>query len=167
MPSDLTGFSGTEIVDHVVDWIGNNSSEFQSMVERFLPLAEMRYCKLYNWDFLNQQDLSLTVASGTAEYTLSVANIGHYMAATNVKQIYSVANNRVLKKTTLARIRQMDADNNEGTTSTDIEYWAPSGDNKIVVWPTTFNDTTLKIDGKVTPAALSTLSNYPTIPYRF
>jgi hypothetical protein len=167
MPNDVTGFTGDEIVEFVKNFIGNQSSEFESFLEQLLPLAEHRYCKGHDWSFLRKQNLSLTVATGTAEYTLSAANIGFYMSSSDVETIFSVANNRELKKTTLNQIRKMDSDQNDGNTSSGITHWAPSGDNKIVVYPAIFNDTTLKIDGKIRPTALSTLSNYPTVPYHY
>jgi hypothetical protein len=129
-----------------------------------LFLAELRFCKLHDWAFLNKQNLSLTVSSGTNTYDLSVANIGFYMQCSNVRTIWSAAGNQPLQKTTLERIRQMDADDNDGSTNRYPEFWAPVNDNQILIWPTVFKGTALKIDGKITPTALLTLSNYPTIP---
>ena len=167
MPSSTSGWSGDEIISYVQGYIGNSDSEFQSYLATSLALAEFRYCKEHDWDFLNKQNLSLTVVSGTDEYTLSVANLGFYMKSSDIKRIYSVAHNRYLKKVTLDEIRLLDPDKNDGSTAAEIEFWAPIGDNKIVVWPPQFSDTTLKVDGKVTPTALTTTSNYPTIPIHY
>lgn len=167
MPSSTSGFSGTEIVEHIKRYVGRESSAFQTFIEQSLPLCEFRYCKMHDWSFLRKQNLALTVVSGTAEYDLSVANIGYYMAASDVTTIFNTANNAIVKKTTLERIRQMDPNNDDGTTSDQITHWAPAGDARIVVYPKTFATTSLRIDGIITPVALSTLSNYPTIPYRF
>jgi hypothetical protein len=164
MPSSTSGFTGSEILEFLRQYTGNQSSSFTSFMTSALPLAEFRYCKLHDWSFLHKKNLSLTVASGTNSYDLSVANIGFYMQTANVSTVYSVAGNKVLQKTTLEHIRSMDADDNDGSTNRYPELWAPAGDNTIVVWPTVFQGTTLKIDGKITPTALLTLSNYPTIP---
>lgn len=167
MPSSTSGFTGTEIVSHVVNYIGNESSDFSTLVGNLLPMAEFRYCKMHDWKFLQQNNLSLTVATGTNEYSLTTGTIGYYMQADDVKSIYSVANGIYLQKATLEEIRRMDVKQDDGTSSSKLMMWAPAGDNKIVVHPKTFSDTTLKIDGKITPSALLTLSNYPTVPFRY
>lgn len=167
MPNATSGFSGNEVVAYVKSWTGNASSDFQTFVEQSLPLAEFRFCKAHDWAFLHKQNLSLTVASGTSEYTLNTAAIGYEMQVTDVKSIFSVANNLYLKKVTLDQIRRMDPNQDDGSSTAKILCWAPSSDNKIVVYPPSFSDTTLKIDGKVQAAALHTLSAYPTIPYHY
>jgi hypothetical protein len=167
MPSSTSGFSGSEIVSYAQNFIGNESASFQSFLEQTLALAEFRFCKLHDWSFLNKQNLSLTVASGTDNYSLTVATLGYYMKSTDIKRIYSVANNRYLKKVTLDELRLIDTDQNDGTSASELQYWAPCGDNEIIVWPKTFEDTTLKVDGKVTPTALLTMANYPTVPYAY
>jgi len=167
MPNNITGFTGTEIVTRVVNFVGNTTTAFQTFVEQTLPLAEFRFCKMHNWRFLHKQNLNLTVSSGTDEYALSTANIGYYMAAEDVETIYDQSQGRVLQKVTLKDLRRLDADHNDGGSGSDLQYWAPTEDNKIIVWPPTFRTTTLKIDGKISPPSLTTLSNYPTIPYRY
>lgn len=168
MPNDVSGFTGQEIVTYVMSFIGSQESAFQTFLEQTLPLAEFRFCKAHDWSFLNKTNLSLTVVSGTAEYDLSVANIGYYMAANDVRNIYSVTNGVYLKKTTVEQLRRGDPANDDGTSTSQLSHWAPVSDNKILIYPANaFADTTLKIDGKVSPVALSTLTNYPTIPYRF
>jgi hypothetical protein len=164
MPSSTSGLTGTEILEFLRQYVGNQSSSFTSFMTTALFLAELRFCKLHDWAFLNKQNLSLTVSSGTNTYDLSVANIGFYMQCSNVRTIWSAAGNQPLQKTTLERIRQMDADDNDGSTNRYPEFWAPVNDNQILIWPTVFKGTALKIDGKITPTALLTLSNYPTIP---
>lgn len=167
MPSSTYGLTGTEIVDHIIAYIGNESADFRTVVTTLLPLAEYRFCKTHDWKFLLQKNLSLTVASGTNEYTLDSSSIGYYMKADDVHSIYSTSSGIYLKKMSLEEMRRMDVKQDDGSTTTDIFAWAPSGDNKIIVHPKTFEDTTLKIDGKITPSALLTLSNYPTIPFRY
>lgn len=167
MPSATSGLSGTEIVEHVIAYIGNQSAEFRTVVATLLPLAEFRYCKMHDWKFLLKKNLSLTVASGTNEYALSVANVGYYIKADDVHSIYSTATGRYLKKVSLEEMRRLDVKQDDGTSASELFLWAPSGDNQIIVHPATFSDTTLKIDGKATPTALLTLSNYPTIPFSY
>jgi hypothetical protein len=166
MPDSTQGFSGSEIVDYVISYIGNESTEFRAVVTALLPMAEYRYCKAHDWKFLQRNNLPLTVASGTNEYTLNTAAITCEMKAEDVHSIYSPTSGIYLKRTTLEEIRRMDVKQDDGTTESDLTMWAPSGDNKIVVHPKVFADTELRIDGKCSPAALLTLSNYPTIPFR-
>ena len=167
MPSNTYGFSGTEIVNRVKSFVGNNKTDFQSFVEQTLPLAEFRFCKVHPWRFLFKKGLSLTVASGTNEYDLSIANIGYYMSAEDVESVVDETNGIVLKKVTLKDLRRLDPKNNDGSSNDQLTYWAPLSDNRIMVYPKTFGVTTLKIDGKITPGALSDLNNYPTIPYKY
>lgn len=167
MPSNTLGFSGTEIVNRVKSFVGNNKTDFQTFVEQTLPLAEFRFCKVHPWRFLYKTNLSLTVVSGTNEYDLTTGSIGYYMSAEDVETIYDETNGVVLKKTTVKDLRRMDPKSDDGSSSDRITHWAPLSDNRIMVYPKTFGVTTLKIDGKITPGALSTLSNYPTIPYRY
>lgn len=167
MPSATSGLTGTEILSHIQAYIGNTSSNFTNFLTTAIPLAEFRFCKAHDWSFLTKQNLSLTVSSGTPNYTLDSNSIGYYMAAADVKNIFSVAGNDYLKKVELDEIRRFDPDQNDGSTNAYAQWWAPIGDNQILVYPQTFKDTQLKVDGKITPNALLTLSNYPTIPYRY
>lgn len=168
MPSSSLGFSGNEIVARVVEYIGNTKSTFQTYVEQTLPLAEFRFCKMHNWRFLYKQNLSLTVVSGTAEYTLDSGTIGYYMAAEDVHTVYDQTQGIILDKKDLKEIRRLDPKSDGGTSNSDLEYWVPTSDNKILVWPSDeFRTTTLKLDGWITPSALTTLSNYPTIPFKY
>lgn len=167
MPNSDTGYSGDEIVDMVVEYIGNQSSQFRSYIEKWLPLAEFKFCKMHDWKFLLKRNRPLTVASGTDEYTLSVANIGYYMVADEVDSIFSIATGIYLKKTDLETIRRMDVKQDNGSAVAQLTHWAPVSDNQIIVYPKTFSDTALRIDGPITPSALLDLSNYPTIPFRY
>lgn len=165
MPNAQNGFSGSEIVEHIKRWYGNQSSDFQTLVEEILPMAEFRFCSMHDWNFLLKQNLSLTVVSNTQEYTLDSSSIGFAMSANDVKSIFSSDNGIYLKKLTLDQFRRLDPESDDGSSSSKLQYWCPAGENKILVYPKQFADTTLKIDGKITPSALLTLSNYPTIPF--
>jgi hypothetical protein len=173
LPSTTLGFSGSEIVALVQTYTGNASSDFQSYVSSILPLAEFRFCKLHDWNFLYKKDLRLTVATGTMDYQLSPTTLtdalgsGYTMAADDVKSIFSIANQIYLRKTSLDEIRRMDPGESDGNDGAKINYWCESGDNQITIYPPIFADTELRIDGKVTPTALLTLSNYPTIPFKY
>jgi hypothetical protein len=167
MPSSTLGFTGTEIVSRVISYVGNTSSVFQTYVENTLPLAEFRYCSMHPWKFLYKPNLSLSVVNGTDEYDLSVANIGYYMAAEDVHQIFDQTNGRVLAKSDLKDFRRLDPKHDDGSATDKVTMWAPLGDNRIILYPPTFASATLKIDGWISPGALTTLSNYPTIPFRY
>jgi hypothetical protein len=166
MPSSNTGFTGQEIVTHIQNYTGNQSSEFATIVGNLLALSEYRYCKMHDWKFLQKRNRSLTVASGTDEYALTSASVGFYIQADDVNSIYSTSSGIYLEKTSLETIRRMDVKQDDGTSASKLTHWAPVGDNEIIVYPKTFSDTVLKVDGKATPSALLTLSNYPTIPFR-
>jgi hypothetical protein len=167
MPSATQGMTGTEIVAHVTNYIGNTSSDFKNIVETVLPLAEFRFCKAHDWRFLYKNNLPLTVVSGTNEYTLDVASVGYTIQSEDVHSIYNPTSGVYLQKLTLEELRRMDVKQDDGTTQTDLKGWAASGDDKIVVHPKVFKDTQLRIDAKITPSALISMSNYPTIPYRY
>lgn len=167
MPSSTSGFTGSEIVSRVISYVGNNTSAFQTYVEQTLPLAEFRFCKTHPWRFLYKQNLSLSCTSGTNEYSLASGTIGYYMAAEDVHNVVDATNGRVLKKVDLKDLRRLDPKTNDGSATDELTHWAPVSDNTIMVYPKTFANVTLKIDGWITPSALTTLSNYPTIPYRY
>lgn len=167
MPSSTLGFTGTEIVSRVVNFVGNTTSQFQTFVEQTLPLAEFRYCKMHPWRFLYKQHLPLSVTNGTNVYSLDGTTLGYYMSADDVHTIFDETNGRVLRKIDLKDIRRLDPKSDDGTNIDDLTHWAPLNDNQIYLYPPIFATVTLRVDGWVTPNALTTLSNYPTVPYRY
>lgn len=167
MPSSSAGFTGNEIVSRVQSFVGNWSTSFLTFVQETLPLAEFRFCKMHDWKFLKKIGLSLTVTNGQSEYDLSVANIGYYMQVDDVESIYDVTEGIYLKKVDLNYLRRLDAEADDGSSASGPTMWAATGDNQITLYPAIFKTGTLKIDGKITPVALQTLSNTPTIPYRY
>ncbi len=167
MPSDTLGFTGSEIVSRVTNYVGNTTSQFSTYVSQTLPLAEFRYCKMHNWRFLYKQHLPLPVTNGTNTYNLDASNIGFYMAAEDVNTIWDETNGRVLRKVDIKDIRRLDPKTDDGSNIDDLTHWAPLNDNQILLYPPQFKNVTLRVDGYVTPNALSTLSNYPTVPYRY
>lgn len=167
MPNSTYGFTGADIIGVVQSYLGNYSSDLQTYLTNMLPLAEMAFCKMHDWNFLLKDNLSFSVTSGTNEYNLDSTTIGYYMAASDVKTIFNPSGNCVLVKTTLDDIRRMDPSTSYGTATTNITHWAPLSDNRIIVWPPVFQTTSLSVDGEITPNALLTTSNYPTIPFRY
>lgn len=170
MPNITQGFLYSEIVSRVVNYIGNESSGFRTYVEQTIPLAEFRFCKLHDWSFLYKTGLSLNVTTGQAEYDLTVGTLGFFMAANDVETIRAESDNLVLKKVDITEIRRLDANNDDGASSDTPNSWAIVGDNRIRIWPPTFETGQLKIDGKITPVAADVTSynvSYPIIPYRF
>lgn len=167
MPNSTSGFTGNEIVSRIQSYIGNTSASFLTYIQQTLPLAEFRFCKMHDWRFLKKTGLTLVVTNGQAECALSVANVGFYIAASDVESIFDESTGVYLKKVDLNQIRRMDPATDQGSTTAGPLYWAEVGDNQIRVWPPIFATGTLKIDGKATPAALDNLANPPTIPYRY
>jgi hypothetical protein len=167
MPNATSGFTAQEIIDRVSSFIGNDSEDFITYVQNSLPLAEFRWCKAHDWSFLRKIGLPLAVSNGTSEYNLSSATIGFYMSAEDVETIFSPTGSTVLKRTNLAQIRRADPEGDDGSTATHPQAWAPAGDNRIVIWPPQFQSQTLYVDGKISPSPLLTLSNYPTVPFRY
>jgi len=162
MPNPSTGFTYTEIKDRVVNFVGNESPEFQTYVEQSIPLAEFRFCKMHDWSFLRKTGLTLSTVADQAEYDLSVANIGFLMAATDVETIRAEADGVVLKRIDLNQIRRLDAENNDGSENDTPSHWAVAGDNTIRIWPPSVKVMDLKIDGKITPNTTSL-----SIPYKY
>lgn len=167
MPNAITGFSGNEIVTYVQNWIGNQSNDFQTFLQQTLPLAEYRFCKMFDWSFLTKENLPLTVVSGTTDYQLTTSTIGFNMAGADVDRIFSKANGIPFRKMELSQLRRLDPSESSGTSTSFLTTWAPTGDTSIMVYPQVFADTIVYVEGKITPTPLLTLTNYPTIPYRY
>jgi hypothetical protein len=164
MPNPTLGFTGQELVDRVVQFIGNTSDDFSSYVANTLIFAEMRFIKAHDWSFLRKTGLQLTVSSGTNEYELNVSTIGFRMKASDVHQIVNRSAGIPLEKVTLNQLRRLDPENDDGEATSDLTRWADVGDERIFVYPKTFQTANLHIDGKITPVPLTELSSYPTIP---
>jgi hypothetical protein len=167
MPNSVSGFSGNEIVSRVQSFIGNYSQSFLTYLQQTIPLAEYRFCKMHDWNFLKKTGLSLNVTNGTAEYELSTATVGYYVAASDIESIYDEEAGIYLKKVDLNQIRRLDPKTADGSTTENATLWAEVGDNKVRFWPPSFKTGTLKIDGKITPTPLDNLSTFPTVPYRY
>ena len=166
--SGTNGFTGSDIVTRVQNYIGNTSSKFKTFVEQSLDLAQFRFAKSHDWNFLLKTGLSLTVTNGVPEYNLSIDSIGFYMAAENVETIYDETNGILVKRVDLNQIRRLDSANDDGSDQDGATLWAPAGDNRIRIWPPKIKSGTLKIDGKISPKSLSTnLPSFPDIPYRY
>lgn len=167
MPNASNGFTGTEIVDRIIKYIGNTSPDFKSYVQNTLPLAEYRFYKMHDWGFLHKAGLSLAITNGTSEYELSTANIGFTMYSEDVETIYLESQGMVLRRVDLNQIRRMDSDDDDGSTKAHPQVWAPIDDQRIKLWPPNFETDTLSIDGRVMEAQLNNLANYPLIPYKY
>lgn len=168
----FNGLSYDEIIAHVVNYIGNTSTDFRQYVRESMLLAEQRYFKMHDWSFLRKTDLSLPVTSGTSEYelTFTLGLDTFQMAANEVETIRAEADNLVLKRVMLDEIRRLDPDNNDGSSNDTPTYWAVAGQNRIRIWPPTTKNMTLKIDGKLTPiqpAPSALTGRSPYIPVKF
>lgn len=167
MPNSVSGFTGNEIVSRVQSYIGNYSQSFLTYLQQTIPLAEYRFCKMHDWKFLRKTRLELTVTNGTAEYALSSATVGFYVAASDIESIFDESTGIYLKKVDLNQIRRIDPQTDDGSTTDHPVLWAEVGDNRIVVWPPQFQTGTLRVDGKITPVPLDNLATFPTVPYRY
>lgn len=167
--NQTTGYTGDDIVSRVVNYVGNTSSGFRDYVRQTVPLAIFRFCKMHDWSFLRKTGLSLTTVTGQAEYDLTIANVGYFMAATDVETIRAEADGIVLKRVDLNQIRRFDATNDDGSNNDTPTHWAVVGDNKIRIWPPTVKVMALKIDGKITPTAPDpdSMTSVIDIPYRY
>jgi len=161
----FNGFTYADIKNHIVTYIGNNSTEFADYVEDLILMAEHRYLKMHDWSFTYKTGLSLTVSSSQNEYELKTSTIGYFMAASDVESIRAEVDNVYLIKLDLAQLRRLDAGMNYGSALMPPIYWATAGDNKIHFWPSVMKAGVLKIDGKITPSI--DLSGSPTIPMRY
>jgi len=162
MPNPTQGYTSSEIVDRVTNYVGNTSQHFKEYVQQAVPLAIFRFCKMHDWSFLRKSGLTLSTVADQAEYDLSVANIGFLMAATDVETIRAEADGVVLKRIDLNQIRRLDAENNDGSENDTPSHWAVAGDNTIRIWPPSVKVMDLKIDGKITPNTTSL-----SIPYKY
>lgn len=168
MPSNLYGFSGQDIVNRVINYTGNNTVAFATYVAQSIPLAEFRFCKIHPWRFLYKTNLKMTLqGDGREQYVLDSSTIGYYMTAEDVESITDEPNGRVIRKVTVKDIRRLDPMRRSGGTQDQVTHWAPTEDNKFLVYPVTFPSVQVTIDGWITPSPLTDLSQYPTIPYRY
>ena len=163
--STFNGFSYADIKSHVITYTGNNSSEFADYVDDLIVMAEHRYFKMHDWSFTRKAGLSLAVSSNVNEYELKPSTIGYFMSASDVESVLSQDDNVYLLKIELPQLRRLDAAMNYGSADMPPIYWAPSGDNKIFLWPSKLKTGVLKIDGKITPSL--DLSGSPAIPMRY
>lgn len=161
----FNGFTYANIKNHIIRYIGNNSTEFADYVDDLILMAEHRYLKMHDWSFTYKTGLTLTVTSTQNEYELRSNTIGHFMAANDVESIRSQVDNVYLLKTDLAQLRRLDAGMQYGSSLMPPIYWAIAGDNRIHFWPSIMKPGQLKIDGKITPSL--DLSGSPTIPMRY
>lgn len=161
----FNGFSYSDIKNHIIAYIGNNSTEFAEYIDDLIMMAEHRYFKMHDWSFTYKTGLSLTVNSAANEYELKPNTLGYFMAATDVESIRSEDDNVYLLKRDLAQLRRLDASMSYGSAETPPVYWAVAGDNKIHFWPSKLKAGVLKIDGKITPSL--DLSGSPAIPMRY
>lgn len=152
MPDPTQGYTSAEVVDRVVNYVGNTSAHFKEFVQQAVPLAIFRFCKMHDWSFLKKTGLTLNTVTGQAEYDLTVANLGHLMAATDVEIIRAEADSVVLRRLDLNQLRRYDPGNDDGSSNDTPIYWAPAGDNRIRIWPPTVKTMALKLDGKITPS---------------
>lgn len=153
MPSITTGYSGSEVIELLKAYIGNQSDNFETYLSYELPLAEFKFCTMHDWSFLYVTGLGFDVTSGADVYALDPTTIGYYAAASDVIDVRDEDNNVILKKTTVDQIRRMDPNHDDGNVNNDvIRYWAPVGDNRIMVYPRYFKTTNLQVDAKMTPA---------------
>lgn len=151
------GFDGTEIVDRIVNFMGEYDDRTKVFVVKTLPFAIQRYCKLHDWSFLFKYNLELVITQGTSEYELDVDGIGFKMSCDNVSSIYSPTGKKVLVKRDITRLREDSSFyNSAGPAATNPDYWAEIGDSRILLGPEKFATGTLRIDGKIDTTALET-----------
>lgn len=172
MPDSNLGFTGTEILARVVQYIGNDSDDFQAYITESLPLAEFRFLKLHDWSFLRQQNFTLPVVNGTDTYKLDGNTIteltgDQFIATHDIETIYDEENGIVLRKMELGQIRRIDPQNDDGGADDNPSIWAPVNNKEIRLYKPIFKNGTLKIDAKTKIASLTTLTNRLTIPYKF
>lgn len=161
----FNGFSYADIKNHVITYIGNNSTEFADYVDDLILMAEHRYFKMHDWSFTYKTNLSLAVNSSQNEYELSPATLGYFMAATDVENVRAQEDNVYLLKLDLAQLRRLDASMQYGSADMPPIYWATAGDNKIHLWPSKLKTGVLRLDGKITPSL--DLTGSPAIPMRY
>lgn len=174
MPSATQGFSGQEILNRVINFVGNNTQPFQQYVKDSIPLAEFKFCNTYQWRFLYRPNLKITLqGDGREEYTLNstnlldISSVGYNMLAEDVESMTDEHNGRVVRKVTVKDIRRLDPLRISGSTQDQVTHFAPTQDMNFLVYPTNFPSVVMTIDGYISPEPLLDMSDYPTIPYRY
>lgn len=163
--AQFSGFTYAQIKEHIVKYIGNDSSEFADYVDDLIIMAEHRYFKMHDWSFTYRTNLALAVNPNSNQYFLNDGTIGAFMAAGDVETIRSDDDNVYLVKLELPQLRRLQIYNNDSAANVPPIYWAVAGDNKIQFWPDSPKASVLRIDGKITPPL--DLTGAPQIPMRY
>lgn len=163
----FAGFSYENIIDHVVNYIGNTDSEFRTYVRDLVLMSEQRYLKMHDWSFTFRTELTLPITSQYQEYTLDSSTIGYFMQASDIESIR--ADDSYLQKVDLSELRRLDSGVYINTLPVEPKFWAAIGHNKIYVWPPNVRSQDLLIDGKISPSSTidsttQQLSGNPIIP---
>lgn len=174
MPDSINGYTRLEAVSEVLDILGRtDDSILQTKLNNGINLVILEFWMEHDWSFAHKNgvtdSLSVTLATGTSEYTLNTAEIGFEMRNTDIDKIYcqQAGKEISLTKVDLRDIRHADPgfkDNGQPT------KWAPVSNNRIVVHPKpTVNENgfVLFIDGRVLPSYLSADGTYLPVPLEY
>ena len=169
MPTAITGFTRDEVINQIIDIVGNSSSAFSVMLQNNITSWQYEFLGLHDWSFLRKNgvadSISFSTSNAVSKYTLNTATIIAEMDNTNVECIYSqtAGKERKLSKVELGEIRVGDPGQ---TADGDPYFWAPYGRQGIVLYPTPTGTETLYVDGKTHGTELHT--NVPlSIPYKY
>ena len=173
MVDSVTGFTRIDAINDVIDYVGNENSNFRSMLEKNITRWQHLFYKLHDWKFAHKNgvadSISFALVADQSLYSLNTATIGAEMAAKDIETLYSQTDGkeRSLHKTTLADLRRIDPGQQDTGSPT---AYAPSGDRAIVVYPVPASadlSDTLFIDGKVLGVDLDTDTTPLDIPYEY
>lgn len=159
----ISGFTTNELITHAVATKGWTSTDLatQSTIRdqlmQGLNLIQFDYCGRNDWNFLHTNS-TLSVTASDATYDL--AN-----DCEKIEILYDKANNRIIRPTSNKEMTR--ADPNEDWTNSGAYVYTRWGDRSIILQPTPTASGTLYYRYKKLPAYISSLSAYPTVPFKY
>lgn len=172
MADPILGLTGTDIKNHVIKYIGNDSKDFETWVDVEIPLAEHRILKLHDWSYLRFTDFTLTLVNGTKDYELNSTNVSELTTTQTIDpdsiEIIHVPETGVtLRKMDKAQMIRFDPQEDDGSDGSDAQGWARLDHKTLRIYPPNFKNQTALLNGRRQEASLTTLSNTLQIPYKF
>ena len=175
MSMNANGFSGTEIVQRVIDYVGDTSSTFENYMLDSLNLAQFKFCKAHDWDFLQRSDL-LLACDGTggpnnfdlASITDPVSGNAVTIPTSSISMIHTVYPGVVLRKISIQDLRRFDPQETNGTIVDTPTMWCPVSEKRFKIWPDNFDggaSVSFKgaLAGQSLPLLTATSSLSPTV----
>ena len=159
---EIYGYTVQDIIDLVCNYVGRDEVKFKDYLKSIIPLAEARIISLHDWSYMYDTGLKLNIQADTNTYfTTALTNRFNQPKNMEVENISLIYHDVPMKKVLLNDIR------NHEVAKGKPSMWAPLTSREIIIYPTPKENMTLFIDGKINLIPLTTVTSYPTIPYKY